>query len=64
LPDSKISPEAEAPTSETDWVDCAVPPNARFRQPQTETTGMKAVFGKWPGDETDEEVLRTLAQIE
>lgn len=33
-------------------------------QPQTAATGMKAVFGKWPGEETDEEVLRTLAEVE
>ncbi len=33
-------------------------------QPQTSSVGMHAVFGKWPGDETDEEVLRTLEEIE
>jgi len=33
-------------------------------QPQTAVTGMKAVFGKWPSDETDEEILRTLAEVE
>jgi hypothetical protein len=25
---------------------------------------MRAVFGKWPGDETDDEILRTLAEVE
>jgi hypothetical protein len=64
LPESKLSLEAESNDSDPVPVDCAVPPSARFLQPQTETTGMKAVFGKWPGDETDEEVLRTLAEIE
>jgi hypothetical protein len=33
-------------------------------QPQSAALGMKAVFGKWPGDETDDEVLRTLAEVE
>ncbi|HEY1683170.1 MAG TPA: hypothetical protein VGG19_00275 [Tepidisphaeraceae bacterium] len=33
-------------------------------QPQSASLGMKAVFGQWPGDETDEEVLRTLAEVE
>jgi len=40
------------------------PWTASLLQPQTELAGMKAVFGKWPGDETDDEVLRTLAEIE
>ena len=31
--------------------------------PQTASAGMRAVFGKWPGDETDEEILRTLAEV-
>ena len=35
-----------------------------FLQPPTIATGMKAVFGKWPGNESDEEVLRTLAEVE
>ncbi len=33
-------------------------------KPQTAAAGMKAVFGKWPGDESDDEVLRTLAEVE
>jgi hypothetical protein len=32
--------------------------------PQSALLGMKAVFGHWPGDETDDEVLRTLAEVE
>ncbi|HZL35359.1 MAG TPA: hypothetical protein VFC78_08615 [Tepidisphaeraceae bacterium] len=36
----------------------------RLLQPQTGSAEMKAVFGKWPGDETDDEILRTLAEVE
>ncbi|HYE21803.1 MAG TPA: hypothetical protein VEA69_25410 [Tepidisphaeraceae bacterium] len=33
-------------------------------QPQTSSAGMRAVFGKWPGEESDEEVLQALEDIE
>jgi hypothetical protein len=32
----------------------------RVREPQTSTSGVGAVFGKWPGDETEEELLAAL----
>jgi hypothetical protein len=38
--------------------------HATFFRNQTPSIGMKAVFGKWPGDETDSEVSDTLAEIE
>ncbi|MBZ0272095.1 hypothetical protein K8I61_08660 [bacterium] len=31
-------------------------PKRDYREPQTATTGINAIFGKWPGDETDEEI--------
>ena len=34
------------------------------RQPQTSTTGVNAIWGKWPGDETDEELRALLKEIE
>ena len=33
------------------------------RQPQTSTTGVNAIWGKWPGDETDEELRALLKEI-
>ena len=32
----------------------------RVRVPQTPDTGIGAIIGKWPGDETDEEIAETL----
>lgn len=34
-----------------------------LRQPQTPTTGINAIFGKWPGDETDAEIQQALDEI-
>lgn len=33
------------------------------RVPQGPKTGLNAIFGKWPGDESDEEILRILDEI-
>lgn len=33
---------------------------SRWVRPQTATTGINAIFGKWPGDETEEELLAQL----
>lgn len=37
-------------------VKAATSPGDEFRQPQTPDTGIGAIIGKWPGDETDEEI--------
>jgi hypothetical protein len=34
-----------------------------LRKPQDEHSGMNAIFGQWPGDETDDEVLAALEAI-
>ena len=34
-----------------------------FRRPQTATTGINAIFGRWPGDETEEEILAALEEL-
>jgi hypothetical protein len=31
-----------------------------FRKPQTSQTGLAAIIGKWPGDETDEQIDEAL----
>lgn len=36
----------------------------RIRVPQTATTGAAAIFGKWPGDETDEEFEEMIKDME
>ncbi len=36
---------------------------SRFRRPQTATTGMNAIFGRWPGDETEEELVAALEEL-
>ncbi len=36
---------------------------AQLHQPQTPETGLGAVVGKWPGDETDEQVVEGLAGL-
>ena len=32
-------------------------------QPQTPTSGIANIIGKWPGDETDEEIERALKEL-
>lgn len=34
-----------------------------YRQPQSSISGVNAFFGKWPGDESDEELLRGLEEL-
>lgn len=34
-----------------------------YRRPQGPTTGVNAFWGRWPGDETDEELLRALDEL-
>ena len=36
---------------------------SRFRVPQDRATGIEATFGKWPGQESDEEVFRALDEL-
>lgn len=35
---------------------------ARHREPQTSTSGVNAFFGKWPGPESEQELLALLAE--
>jgi len=34
-----------------------------FKVPQDKNSGMSAIYGKWPGDETDEEILKALEEL-
>jgi hypothetical protein len=34
-----------------------------LHQPQEPDSGMNALFGKWPGDESDEEILALLEEM-
>ena len=34
-----------------------------FKVPQGSDSGMSAIYGKWPGDETDEEILKALEEL-
>ena len=34
-----------------------------FKVPQSPDTGMSAIYGTWPGDETDEEILSALEKL-
>ncbi len=36
---------------------------AEFRKPQGPKSGLAAIIGKWPGDETDEEVDAALREL-
>lgn len=42
----------------------SVPLVSRIARPQSPTTGAGAVFGQWPGDETEEELLAALRESE
>jgi len=35
-----------------------------FMKPQTRTTGLGAIFGKWPGDETEEQLLAAIQEMD
>jgi len=39
----------------------AAAPESTLRVPQTPTTGVNAIVGKWPGNETDEQIAAALA---
>jgi hypothetical protein len=50
------------------WETMPLPTSARLdarnlHKPQGPRTGVNAVFGKWPGDETDEEIERLLQEL-
>jgi hypothetical protein len=67
----RIDAEAVDPASPSDQFFSKLPdPGKRqslrpqLLQPQSSATGMSGVFGQWPGDESDEEVLQTLEEIE
>jgi hypothetical protein len=34
-----------------------------FKIAQTPGNGMSAIYGTWPGDETDEEILKALEEL-
>lgn len=36
---------------------------SRYRKPQTGFTGVNAIFGRWPGDETEEELVVALEEL-
>lgn len=36
---------------------------AQYRKPQGPTSGMSAILGRWPGDETDEEIQEALERL-
>jgi len=38
-------------------------PTPELRRPQTATSGVNTFFGRWPGDETDEELLEALEAL-
>jgi len=66
----RIEATALKPATETDSFFRRLPtPSARgtrlssFLQPQTARTGVAAVYGKWPGDETEEELLAALKEL-
>lgn len=67
----RVDADHLAPASEEDlrmWSVMPEPldvqPSSRLvRQPQGPRTGINAIFGKWPGDETDEEIFRLLEEI-
>jgi predicted transcriptional regulator len=35
----------------------------KYKVPQDATTGINAIFGQWPGDENEEELVRFLEQL-
>ncbi len=60
--------EAAAPTDISLWSDLPRPfarvLDARtLRKPQGPDSGLAAIFGKWPGTESDEEILRALQEM-
>lgn len=67
----RIDAEAMDPAGQADAFFSGIPKattqrlaRASLRQRQTKTTGANAIFGKWPGDETDEEILAALEELD
>jgi len=63
----RIEAQAMSPAAESDMFFSVMPEAAplrldtrQFRQPQTPKRGVGAIFGKWPGDESEEELLVAL----
>ena len=46
-----------------EWTDDPNPIKGQLRVPQTPTTGIGAIIGKWPGNETDEEINEALERL-
>lgn len=67
----RIEAERLEPASENDVAVFAAPPAPLFqaleprdlRRSQDSRSGVAAIFGKWPGDETDEQVEAALAEL-
>ena len=66
----RLDAEAMRPASPHDKIFSKAPtPIARhlvgmeLRRPQTKTAGMSVIYGKWPGDETEEEILVRLKEL-
>lgn len=66
----RVDTDAIAPSNGADTFFSRVPtPDARtlrnraYRERQTATTGFNAIYGRWPGDESDDEILKTLAEL-
>jgi hypothetical protein len=66
-----LEAEGLAPATQRDLFFSRVPtPRAarlergEFTKPQTRTTGLGAVFGKWPGDETEELLLAAIREMD
>lgn len=66
----RIEAEGMAPASDADRFFARLPsprtaklPHKELRKPQSPTTGLGAIFGKWPGEETEEELLTALKEM-
>jgi hypothetical protein len=67
----RIDAGAIAPAHEQDLFFSEMPTPVRggsdiqsMRRPQTSTTGLNAIWGTWPGEESEAELLATLEEIE
>lgn len=67
----RVDVERIAPASEADLTVFSMEPRPlshvmdvrSLRRPQSSTTGINAIFGKWPGDESDEDIDEFLSTI-
>ena len=55
--------ERRVPTRSRDRVIVRKLDRSTLDQPQTPTTGINAIIGKWPGDESEEEILALLEEM-